>query len=125
MSYAVRNYPASFIIILQTRLDHFLIGYFLDPSQLGIYSIAILLSENLLRITAAFQLSLFQRVSADRSDQQFALAARVPRVTNLLNIILSASIAVIGYPLIKILFGAAFLPAYLPLVILLAARVPE
>jgi len=125
LSYAARVYPVSLVVIMQGRLDHFLIGYFLKPSELGIYSIAILLSENLLRITAAFQMALFPRVSADWTDQKFSLAARVLRVINLLNIILSLLVAAVGYPLILLLFGRAFLPAYWPLLFLLLARIPE
>ena len=125
LTYAVRNYPSNFIMYMQSRVDHFMIGYFLAPSQLGIYSIAILLSENLLRVTSAFQLALFPRVSADLSEKKYLLIARALRVTTVINIILSLGVAAIGYPLIKLLFGEAFLPAYIPLLILLASRVPE
>jgi len=125
LSYAARIYPTSIIFVLQIRLDHFLIGYFLEPRELGIYSIAIFLSENLLRITAAFQMALFPRVSADWTDQKYALVARVLRATNLINIALTIIIAGLGYPLILLLFGKAFAPAYIPLLVLLAGRVPE
>ena len=98
LAYAVRNYPSNFIVFMQARVDHFMIGYFLEPSQLGIYSIAILLSENLLRITSAFQMALFPRVSADLSEKKYLLTARVLRVTTVINIILSLGVAAIGYP---------------------------
>ena len=113
------------VLILQARIDHFLIGYFMEPKELGIYSIAVLISENLLRISAAFQMSLFPRVSADWTDQKFVLAARVLRVNNVINVLLSLGLIAVGYPLIYILFGKAFLPAFLPLIILLVARLPE
>jgi O-antigen/teichoic acid export membrane protein len=125
LTYAVRNYPSNLVIYIQSRVDHFIIGYFLAPSQLGIYSIAILLSENLLRVTSAFQMALFPRVSADLTEKKYLLAARVLRVTGVFNVLLSLAVAAVGYPLIQILFGKAFLPAYIPLVILLASRVPE
>jgi O-antigen/teichoic acid export membrane protein len=125
ISYSARIYPVGLAQILQGRIDYFLIGYFMKPKELGIYSIAVLISENLLRITAAFQMALFPRVSADWTDQKFVLAARVLRVNNLINIVLSLALIAVGYPLILVLFGRAFLPAFLPLVILLLARLPE
>lgn len=125
LNYAARIYPTSIIFLFQIRLDHFLIGYFLPPKELGIYSIAIFLSENLLRITAAFQMALFPRVSADATDRKYALVAKVLRITNLVNIVLTLLIAAAGYPLILLLFGKPFAPAYLPLLVLLIGRVPE
>jgi len=124
MSYAMRTYPQGIVFWLQSRLDHFLIAYFLEPAQLGIYSIAIFLSENLLRITAAFQTALFPRVSADQTDAKYLLAARVLRVTNMIDILLSIGIIALGYPIIRLLFGKEFAPAYLPLVVLVIGRIP-
>ena len=125
LSYGVRLYPAVLVPLIRGRLDYFLIGYFLAPADLGIYSIAVLLSENLLRIPAAMQMALFPRVSADRTDSKYALTARLLRVSNFVEFILVLVIIALGYPVIWILFGKSFLPAYIPLIILLFARIPE
>jgi len=47
------------------------------------------------------------------------------RVSNFVEFILVLVIIALGYPVIWILFGKSFLPAYIPLIILLFARIPE
>ncbi len=111
------------IAYLNTQMDSILIGYFLNPTEVGIYAVAALLAQTLTLIPSAVQ-----RVSAPVTTTIYAkgdtgslrrLIFSIMKKSFFLSICIAISIAILGQFLIICLFGKEFLEAYLPLLILL------
>jgi O-antigen/teichoic acid export membrane protein len=95
---------------LNYRLDRFIITFFLGPAAVGIYGIAVLLSELIWNVPGAVSNALYPRTSSTRSDSA-ELTARACRVSLLVVGALCVVAAVVGPPLIPLVFGAEFASA--------------
>lgn len=104
---------------LNCRLSTFLVAAFLTPAAVGFYSIAVGIAERLWIIPGAVATVLFSRISSLKDAEANNLTPRVARHTFVIIFILSLMLAILAKPLIKILFGSAFLPSVMPLLILL------
>lgn len=116
--YGLKAYFGNLAQFFNYRLDMFLVALFLTPAAVGYYCIAVGIAERLWMIPGAIATVLFPRVSS-LSVQANALTPRVCRHTFLIIFVLSLILAFFTKPLIKILFGSAFLPSVMPLLILL------
>jgi len=95
---------------LNYRLDRFIISFFLGPAAVGVYGIAVLLSELIWNVPGAVSNALYPRTSSTRSDSA-ELTARACRVSLLVVGLLCVVAAVAGPPLIPLVFGAEFASA--------------
>lgn len=101
------------------RLDMILIAMFLAPAAVGLYSIAVGIAERLLMIPGALATVLFPKISSLSGLEANNFTPKVARHTFSIMIIASLLLAIFAVPLIKIVFGSAFSPSVLPLLILL------
>jgi O-antigen/teichoic acid export membrane protein len=117
--YGGKVYLANSISFLSYRLDMLLIAMFLAPAAVGFYSIAVSMAERLFITSGVLAAVLFTKISSLSDSEATAFTPKIVRHTFFIMIITSLSLAVLATPLIKIIFGQAFLPSVLPLLILL------
>lgn len=115
------------IAFLNTQIDSILIGYYLNPTEVGIFAVAVLLAQTLTLVPSAVQ-----HVTAPVTTRLYAKGDLV-RIRKLISstikksffgsIAIAGFIGIIGQFLITFFFTAEFLPAYIPLIILLVGKV--
>jgi O-antigen/teichoic acid export membrane protein len=108
--FGLRLHPGTVAQFLNYRLDLFLVGLFLSPTEVGLYATATVLAEMLWEIPNAIRTVLMYQVSADY-HHAIAMTARVSRVIFALIGGLCLLVAVFGYPLIGILYGETYVAA--------------
>ena len=119
IGYGIKAYFGNLAQFLNYRLDMFLVALFLTPTAVGYYSIAVGIAEKLWMLPGAIATVLFPRISSLQDKDANNLTPRVARHTFFIVLIISLILAVLAKPLVEILFGDAFLPSVIPLLILL------
>jgi len=119
IGYGVKAYFGNLAQFLNYRLDMFLVALFLTPAAVGYYSIAVGITEKLWMLPGAIATVLFPRISSLQDKDANNLTPRVTRHAFFIIFVLSLILAILTKPIIKILFGIAFLPSVAPLLILL------
>lgn len=111
------------ISFLNTQIDSIMIGYYLSPTEVGVYAIAVLLAQTLTPIPNAIQ-----RVTAPATATLYGkgditgirkIIFSTMKKTFFISIGVAVSIALAGQYLIAVLFTDAYLLSYTPLLILL------
>lgn len=108
---------------LNTQVDSILIGYYLDPAEVGIYAVAVLLAQTLTlipsavqQVTAPVMATLYGKGDIEGIRRLFYSTLK----RNLLISVGSATLIAISGPyLIALLFTEEYLISYIPLQILL------
>jgi O-antigen/teichoic acid export membrane protein len=114
----IRGLIANLISVMLFRSDIYLINYFRGNSDVGYYSIAVLLAElTLIAPQAAGQLIL-PKVSSLQKDRHL-LAAKLNRVSVFYSFISAMVIILFGYHALFTIFGSRFVRSYLPVLLLL------
>lgn len=108
---------------LSYRLDLFLIAYFLNPTAVGFYSIALGVTERLWLIPSSLSQVLFPRISASSDEQANELTPKVARHTLFIVLVSAILLLILVKPLVWLLFGESFLPSVTPLIILLPGTI--
>ncbi|OGU55587.1 MAG: hypothetical protein A2V66_15645 [Ignavibacteria bacterium RBG_13_36_8] len=104
----------------ERRLDFFIVNYFLNASQLGLYSMAVMIAELPWYLPNAVGTILFPEV-ASKVDlkESYYLVARITRNTLFITFLSCLCIAIIGGIAIKLFFGERFMPSLNPLRLLM------
>jgi len=92
---------------LNYRLDRFIVNFFLGPAAVGIYGIAVVLSELIWSVPGAVGTALYPRTSSTRRDSA-EVTARACRMSLLVVGALCVGAALLGPLLIPVVFGQAF-----------------
>lgn len=120
LRFGLKLYPGNIMQFLNYRLDVFIVGFLLGPREVGLYVTATALAERLWDIPHALRTVLLQRVAASKEKESAnQLTAQTVRVTLALVGMISLLLAFVAYPLIRLLYGLAFLPSAPLLIILL------
>jgi O-antigen/teichoic acid export membrane protein len=119
LSYGLRGWLANILQFFNYRLDTFLLNGFVGAAAVGIYSVAVALAEMLWYLPNAVGFVLFPRAAATPAAVMNRLTPRVLLITMSLTALAAAALAVVGRPLIVLVFSTAFAAAYLPLLALL------
>ncbi len=114
------------VAFLNTQVDSILIGYYLNPTEVGIYAVAVLLAQTLTLIPNAVQQvtgPVITRLYAkgDLIGVRKIVFSTVKR-SFLVSVAMAGLIGIFGKLLITLLFTAEFLLAYIPLLILLVGK---
>lgn len=110
VDYGVKSWLGTIMQFFNYRLDTLIVNFFVGVAAVGLYSIAVALAETLWYISAAASTVLFPRTASD----VVAAAKFTPLVSRnvaLVTLICAAGLALVCYPLIRILFGQEFVPA--------------
>lgn len=116
--YGIRFYPGSIAQFLNYRLDLFLVGLFLSPTDVGFYALATMLAERLWEIPSAIQMILVYRVAAD-NENAIRVTRQASRIIASLMAFLCIVIVLVSYPLIYLAYGQAYVPAVSAFVLLI------
>jgi O-antigen/teichoic acid export membrane protein len=108
LSLGVRGQFGNVAMLLNYRLDVFVLNYFLNPAQVGLYALGVVISESLWQIPSAASVALFPRSAraADRDANYFTCF--VTRQVLLLAVALGAAMALASPVVIPLIFGARF-----------------
>jgi len=112
MSYALRDYPGGVADYTTLRLDQLMLGAFASNVALGLYVVAVRLSEMTTVAAEAIADALMPEMAAsETSDKAESLWARSLRITIYMHLLVLVPLW-LGAPLIlKTLFGERFVPA--------------
>jgi O-antigen/teichoic acid export membrane protein len=109
--YGIRSHGSVVLETINRRLDQLVLGAMINPVELGWYSVAVSISELPQLLPDSIGTVLFPRVASDQANA-VALTARACRVTVLAMLGVTAAMAVLSRPLISLVYGPAFSPAY-------------
>ena len=115
-------------IVLLTRIEFLVIGYFLGDADVGYFAAAVvfagLVSQLTLQLSPAFLVGLAARTTGRNASPPDALYHNSLRLTALFVMPLGIGGAAIIASLIPLVFGADFTPAAAPAVLFLLASLP-
>lgn len=119
--YGIKAHLSNMIAFLNYRLDIFLVNLLAGPAAVGVYTIAVRLTEQLWMISQATSAVIFPHLSAmtNNETQRRAFTPRMSRIVFWVTLAASGVLATIAKPAIDILFGHEFSKAITPLLILL------
>lgn len=93
------------------RLDVFVVNYYFDPTQVGIYAVGVALSESLWQIPQAVAVALFPRTARTGAADATAFTCLILRQVLLISCVSAAVVALASPVAIPLVFGARFAPA--------------
>jgi O-antigen/teichoic acid export membrane protein len=117
--FGLRAQLSTVLQFLSYRLDLFILNATAGLAAAGIYSVATLLAEAVWYIPNAIGLVLAPRVAAGVEGEDDDSTAAICRATVLVSVAGALVIAALAPLLVLVLFGSAFLPAVVPLWVLL------
>ena len=104
---------------LHLRLDTFMVQAMAGSATLGQYSVAVMFAETMLMASDSLAVSILPRQVGDNLRDSALLAMRGSRMNVLISLVLGLGLAVTGYWVIRLFYGSAFTPSFLPLIALL------
>ena len=125
MRFAAPAYAANVLQYLNYRLDLFLVAYFRDLRQVGLYALAATLTQLVWLISGAVATAVFARVGAavDEPRRAAEQTATLARTVLVIQFGLALILAVAAQPLLRTLYGTPFEPAASALWLLLPGAV--
>jgi O-antigen/teichoic acid export membrane protein len=125
IKFGLQSHAGTIFYLLGWRLDFLLCNIYLDTRAVGYYSVAVLLGEALWFIPQTLAVVLLPEVSRHEHDRAVQLTSQVCRLT-LISTVLGAMLLIVIAPLlVRKVFGENFLPALLPLWLLLPGMIFE
>lgn len=110
---------------LNYKADIFLVNFFMAPIATGIYVVAVTLTEKLWVISSAVSIVLLPRLSQLSSSEETRrrLTPLISRLVFMVTLISGMLLALVAYPLIKMVFGYQYSDSVIPFLILLPGAV--
>jgi len=118
-AFGLRAQLSTVLQFFSYRFDLFLVNATAGLGATGVYSVATLLAESVWYIPSAVALVLAPRVAAGVEGDDDEVTEAICRSTVLVSVAGAVLIAALAPLLVLVLFGAAFLPAVVPLWVLL------
>ncbi len=119
VTYGLKLHLGSLFQTLNYRFDMYLVAFFLGPTSVGLYSIAVAMGEWLWLIPKVIGTSLMQRVATDSKGDINRIVGPINRLSSAILALGTLALALLGGGLIQLLYGAAFSASYFPLLLLL------
>ncbi len=111
------------LLFLHLRMDMFMLKAMRGTAALGLYSLSVTLAETILLATDSLAIAILPRQMGNTVQEAALISLRSARMNCLIGVGLGVLWATTGIPIIRVFFGAQFMPAYLPLVALLPGMV--
>lgn len=115
LSYGIRGYGTTLFGQLNYRFDQVLVPFMVGTTQLGYYSIAVLMAEKLAHITNSIQLVLFPKVSSSTAEEANRITTTACRHALFWMALSAVVLWAVAPLLIRTFYGHEFLPALGPL----------
>lgn len=119
LGFGGKSYLQTLASTLHFRIDQYMIAYLLDPAAVGIYAVAVNLTNLLLKIPEATGTVLYPRLAAAGERDAHAATSRVCRQTLFLTGAAGLGYALFGPLAIRVLYGARFTGAVRPMLLML------
>ena len=119
LRFGSRAWLGSVSTLLNARFDQILMAFIATQAALGIYAVAVNASELLLYIPSAIAAAMLPAISVTDRVNAPARALRVLRLTMMIGVATMAVAALLGPPLLPLVFGAPFDPSVEPFLWLL------
>ncbi len=117
--YGIVSHVAALSQFLNYRLDTFILAIFSSPVMVGFYNIAVGMAERLWIVSSAPTTLMFPKAAAGVEAETVNLTARLGRQVIIFSLVGAVVMAALAWPVIVLFYGREFLPALVPLFILL------
>jgi stage V sporulation protein B len=107
----LRGQPGNMATALYYRFDVFLVSFFLGPKQVGLYALAVVISEALWQIPQAVSWALFPRTARTQNEGAGNFTCLVIRQILLIACISGVGIALVSPIAVPLIFGQSFRPS--------------
>lgn len=114
-----KSYLQTLAATLHLRIDQYMMAYFLDPADVGLYAVAVNVTNLLLRVPEATGTVLFPRLAGADEKDAHAQTARVARHTLFLVGGGALGYAIAGPIFLPLMYGKDFAGAVMPMLLLL------
>jgi O-antigen/teichoic acid export membrane protein len=111
LSFGVRGQSGTLATFFSYRLDVFMVNYFLDASQVGLYSLGVLISETLWQLPGIVSTALCPRTARTVDSGADSFTSMVLRQVFLMTMVVGLAIAVFSPFVLPLIFGARFAPS--------------
>lgn len=111
MSYALRDYPGNVADYTTLRLDQLMLGAMASNVAIGLYVVAVRLSEMTTMVADAIADALMPEVASSSSDKGEAICARSFRLAIYMHLLLFPPLWLAAPLILRVLFGQSFVPA--------------
>ncbi|MDD5638553.1 MAG: flippase [Candidatus Pacebacteria bacterium] len=123
-SYGIKAYFGNIFSFIHYRIDQFMLNIFLNPTAVGVYSIAVGISEKIWLVSQSASTVLFPRVSSETDAKRLKeFTPMVCRNILWITVLLSLFLCLIAPWLIVLLYSDQYLESILPFRILLIGAV--
>jgi O-antigen/teichoic acid export membrane protein len=123
MRFGVRAWVGTLADSLNFRIDQILIALIASEAALGLYAVAVSVSEVLQYLPGAIATALLPLVAGSDPQQRVERTLRAFRSTTLATLASSAAAALVVPPLLPVVFGAAFEDSVVPFLVLLLGAI--
>lgn len=124
LSYGLRIWMGDLAVRANLRLDQLVISWFYEPGLLGIYSVAVKVSELLWLLPDSLAYVLFNKIAAEKDqERRVALTERVHRGLIIIMIAAGVVLALTRTWAIRLLGGSSYLDAAQPLLMLIPGTI--
>ena len=123
LAYGLRAYFAELANFLNRRLDIFLIAFFLNLQAVGLYSVAVAVTQIMNNLPTAASTVLFSTSATSSEEKMNLLTPRACRVIFTTLSVAAMLIFGLSHYIIILIGGTQYLPAILPLKLLLPGMV--
>lgn len=117
--YGAFVYPGRVATFLNYRIDAYIIVALLGSSAFSMYSVATSVAEMIWKIPVSVNLIILANIAGLELSVAAQRVMRISRLISLIMLLLAFGIVVCSQWLIRVVYGAAYEAAYLPLVLLL------
>jgi len=119
LSFGGKSYVQTLASTLHFRVDQYMIAMFLDPAQVGLYAVAVNLTNLLLKVPDATGTVLYPRIAGAGDRAAHAETSAVCRHTLFVMIVAALGYLVGGPLAIRLLYGQAYVGAIPALLLML------
>ncbi len=119
LRFGIRFYGVDILGVASSFIDQFIVVFFLQPSDVGNYAVALSLTRVLQVAQGAVSTVLFPSIAGRDVSSVVETVGRAVRVTSMVNLLGAVCLAVAGPYLLTRVYGTKFEPAIAPFLILL------
>jgi stage V sporulation protein B len=109
--FGIRGQSGNLASFFSYRLDVFIVNYFLDASQVGLYALGVLVSEVLWQLPGIVSTALCPRTARTLDAGAENFTCMIVRQVFLVTVIASLAVAVASPFAVPLIFGARFAPS--------------
>jgi O-antigen/teichoic acid export membrane protein len=118
--FGLKGHISSVLSFINYRIDIFIIAYFMDDIAVGLYSVAVLISERIWLVSQSVSSVLFARVANMSDDsERTKFTSLASRNTLLITLIGGIFLAFISHWFINLFFGESYSQSVIPFIYLI------